>query len=1234
MDVGTLAALLSAECRGTDYQAAAAALAAGEPKRALAVLDALPTDQQLPLAPPLRTAALHMDVNWQPGACLAPVQGLAQAMAQGAGDLPEGNLRLAAFLAGQVIPVLLSARMIVGHAGRAHDAREREAHPPLDGGVASERDQDLREGVEQALRWFDDLHATIAESGHTDAAACHLLLAADLRIRAGGIEVGIEAGTLPAAPGELRHTPTGSRALRELLQGDRELGAPGTAEECVVTPRAPGAVGSGGILRAAERRYESALAACTAARAPHGRAAALLRLAHVHRIQGRGDTCRTRLASALDAAYEAKDGACAALLQVHQVLDLIDADSGEGTEAAVAKAVAVWGRTVGSTSWVHGLSWLVRNRADSWYAEGYARSGDRAEAFARLLSEDRAPSSAGPSAVAVPTTDTAVQARHHGAALVLIDLEQREHLARIRHDDQRGALDLTRCLGVVRTAKAFHTQATELGDPEVAAAARARLELAVHVGELVVRETGTGTGTGTETGTETGTGTETETGTWIADPMRDVLAGLRSDLAACPAQESLFHSRRAREAGLGDEADRLAQQALDRARSIPDDVLRCHVRCTALTDLGDRARARAEAERMESRLPALQAAALWVRLGDPARARRCLPHVGDAVENSWQLLSLRAETAGGEGTPTREAGEYALRGLAAYEEHRNRLARDTLRASFADDPVAARLHHVAVLARLASGEEDAPAVAFGQADRVRTGFLGAVRALDAAAADPAARAAVRHWLATEVRWAAEFEDHVAALRAERGGAPGAATAVPERSPSPSWPSDPSLPPTSHPTTAVIRRRVDTAALRLGEAEAVVRRRAPSALAAAERDVVPDPAAVAGALPDGAVLLAYHLFDDALIGWAMTRDTLRCEPLRGRPGGRALTHQVVGAARRFRDGCADPLHEGHGQDDAALLAAWLLEPFAEVLDTARRVVVVPPAALALLPFHTLPWDGDVLGAHRPVSYLPAAGLLPRLRERGDPRPWRDLDALLVGAPATDARHRLPELPGTAAEIAEIARLLPRTTVLTGARAGRAEVLATAPGHEVVHLATHGVIDELAPNRSRLPLAGDDALDLADLLTAAHAPRLLVLSACDTGRGRATAGGDVLGLTRAALVTGARNAIVSLWPVRDDLGALVMTRMYRHLAGDGQLTEGGTVDVGTALHLAQQEVRALGHAAREAEYGRLTRRTGGASGTADGRRSWAAGPRDSSPARLGPALDDRHPYHWAPFIHVGV
>lgn len=1203
----------------------AAALAAGEPKRALALLDEPRPDDSSggafalsPLSQALRTAAIAMDGNWQPGSSPVDRQPAAQRAQFAAGGGIEAavapvagpGLGLCTYLAGRVIPVLLSSRTTLGHAVRAMTAQERTASY----GVHVEwHDHDLSAGLREPLAWFDGLYEEIAAARHAEAAACHLLLAADLRVR---------AGDLQAAQPLLRHgLRVASRShatagLAALLGGDWELGLPGTAEQCAIPAIAPDAR----ALSRAEEHYQQADAEYRAAHSGRGRAAALLRLAHIQRLRGTLEAGRETAWRARELAVSAGDGACAALLRIHQTLDLIQADptprgraytAGEaGTDAA--EEVVAWATTFGSTSWLRGLRQLVLERAEFWSGQGDVVRARRAALLAQRLlpgpgTGDSAATDQSAVAASGPAAGIFLRARHRLASFVLTDLKQQDHLERVERSTEKGEPpNLADCLGLIQSAKILHDQASALRDPDVMAASRARIEIALRVGTDLLKD---------------------------VEPMNEVLAVLASDLASCPAQETFFRSRRSRAAGLETEADRLARQVLSEAERIPDETFRRVLCCAAQVDLRQWPRARAEMEAVEPRLSALQAAALWLRLGRPERAAAHEPFIdvapgGPDQDHLWERAAIRADLALARGLYG-HAADLARQGLDAYEAHQVRLARDALRASFADDPVVAGLYHAAVLSALGFGGPGAAATAFAQAERGRAGFLHALHALDTAGTDPAARRAVRGWLAAEVSWSAEFEDHAAGL-GDRASLPCSGRAlnhdgllaqggcVPADSEPPASGATPTPAGTAQARREGRRARIEEAEQALDAAESEVRRLVPAAFTASGRGMLPDAATLSEALPPDTVLLAYHLFDDTLVGWAMTRRTLFSDSHTG------WAHSVVAAVRRFHGWCAMVDAGSRGEADGRELAELLLRPFAAPLRDHRRVLVVPPAMLSLLPFHALPWDGDALGAGHEVSYLPSASLLTRLNGTQD-RPWAELNALLVGDPAADPRHELRKLPGTVAETAELSRLLPRHRLLTGTDATRDRVLDAAPDCQVLHLATHGLVDELAPNRSRLPLAGDDVLGIADLLRVAHEPQLLVLSACDTGRGTATAGGDVLGLTRAALITGARHAIVSLWPVRDRTGCLVITRTYRYLLEDP------TACVGSALTRAQRAVRDLSGAERDEEFDALAHRAGTRPGPPSRARSWGAA-RDSEPLR--PDAEDRHPYHWAPFIHVGV
>ncbi|QRN99232.1 CHAT domain-containing protein [Archangium violaceum] len=175
-----------------------------------------------------------------------------------------------------------------------------------------------------------------------------------------------------------------------------------------------------------------------------------------------------------------------------------------------------------------------------------------------------------------------------------------------------------------------------------------------------------------------------------------------------------------------------------------------------------------------------------------------------------------------------------------------------------------------------------------------------------------------------------------------------------------------------------------------------------------------------------------------------------------------------------------------------------------------------------------------------------------------------------------------LPGTRQEAEAIQQLLPQAQLFLGSAASKQRLL-SLPTPGVLHIATHGFFleDSATPESSRAvvhsgALSGDfstqhlpDPLLRSGLVLSGattqepHSPdsslvtalelasldlwgtELVVLSACETGRGDVKLGQGVYGLRRALISAGAETVVSSLWKVNDDTTHQLMQGYYRHL-----------------------------------------------------------------------------------------
>ena len=217
-----------------------------------------------------------------------------------------------------------------------------------------------------------------------------------------------------------------------------------------------------------------------------------------------------------------------------------------------------------------------------------------------------------------------------------------------------------------------------------------------------------------------------------------------------------------------------------------------------------------------------------------------------------------------------------------------------------------------------------------------------------------------------------------------------------------------------------------------------------------------------------------------------------------------------------------------------------------------LTIVPHGALFEVPFEALR-DGHsrYLVERYAIHYLPAVAVLEytgRNREQALNHPRKNL---LVAQTFAEANGRLQRLPAAAAEIKKISLAVGSSVSLRDSQLRAQELEQEMSDATLVHLATHAVFDNASPMSSYLLVAPERAEDEAgNRITASqiydlHVPAdLVVLSACQTGRGKVT-GDGVLGMTRAFFAAGAATVIASVWDVPDAPTEQLMVSFYRGL-----------------------------------------------------------------------------------------
>jgi CHAT domain-containing protein len=354
-----------------------------------------------------------------------------------------------------------------------------------------------------------------------------------------------------------------------------------------------------------------------------------------------------------------------------------------------------------------------------------------------------------------------------------------------------------------------------------------------------------------------------------------------------------------------------------------------------------------------------------------------------------------------------------------------------------------------------------------------------------------------------------------------------------------------------------------------------------------------------------LLLEYSLGEERSFLWAITQDSISTFELPKRQDVEVAARKVYElvternrvikeetlAQRRLRMARSDEEY----QRAASVLSDMILQPAVSQLK-GKRLLFVGDGVLQYVPFASLPVPtAGPASSYRPlildheIINLPSASVMAALREEtaGRSRASKTLAVLAdpvfqnddprignaesgkISADASTEAYRSAKESGldsfvrlrfTREEANEITRLVSSDKRLEALdfAASRANATSAALGqYQIVHFATHGLINNRHPELSGIVLslvdekgqAQNGFLRLYEIYNLKLGADLVVLSACQTAVGQEVRGEGLLGLTRGFMYAGAPRVVATLWQVDDRATSELMKRFYQKMLGEG-------------------------------------------------------------------------------------
>lgn len=246
---------------------------------------------------------------------------------------------------------------------------------------------------------------------------------------------------------------------------------------------------------------------------------------------------------------------------------------------------------------------------------------------------------------------------------------------------------------------------------------------------------------------------------------------------------------------------------------------------------------------------------------------------------------------------------------------------------------------------------------------------------------------------------------------------------------------------------------------------------------------------------------------------------------------------------------------------------LISPLLPYIRDRKEWIVLPDRIFYYFPFEIIadPATGRMLIEDYSISYNFSTQFIAGKslkRKQKDPKLIALAPFISQGMYCYEDSILLDRLPATQMEINGLKGEILKDTIAT-----KSAFIKAANHYDILHLATHAVMDPSNPSQSYIAFYPEDStrhdsfkLYLNELYNLdLDSTRLMLLSACETGIGKFIEGEGVMSLSRGVLYAGCPSVVTTLWPANDQSTAYIINHFYRHM-DEGQ-------DLTTALRLAK-------------------------------------------------------------------